>query len=166
MKRRYWIGLFLPLGLTACAVVPAELSDRNHPASEAGTSAPGRARVSTLNSDAGLSIGTETQPTSMPAGADHEMEMGQSMMHGGMGSPESASPAASQPSSKPVDSAHEMRMDGGMDHGKGPEVLVDYTCPMHPEVIQDEPGSCPKCGMTLKRVDKTIDREGGSHDHR
>ncbi|MEO7306845.1 MAG: copper-translocating P-type ATPase [Ferruginibacter sp.] len=24
-----------------------------------------------------------------------------------------------------------------------------YTCPMHPEVITDKPGSCPKCGMTL-----------------
>ncbi|MBK8870375.1 MAG: heavy metal translocating P-type ATPase [Elusimicrobia bacterium] len=25
-----------------------------------------------------------------------------------------------------------------------------YTCPMHPEVIQDGPGICPKCGMTLE----------------
>jgi RND family efflux transporter MFP subunit len=24
-----------------------------------------------------------------------------------------------------------------------------YTCPMHPEVISDQPGQCPKCGMTL-----------------
>src|SRR6185369_6173522 len=24
-----------------------------------------------------------------------------------------------------------------------------YTCPMHPEVRQDHPGSCPKCGMAL-----------------
>jgi len=24
-----------------------------------------------------------------------------------------------------------------------------YTCPMHPEVISDKPGSCPKCGMNL-----------------
>jgi len=26
---------------------------------------------------------------------------------------------------------------------------VEYTCPMHPEIIRDEPGNCPKCGMTL-----------------
>lgn len=26
---------------------------------------------------------------------------------------------------------------------------VRYTCPMHPEVIQDKPGDCPKCGMKL-----------------
>jgi hypothetical protein len=24
-----------------------------------------------------------------------------------------------------------------------------YTCPMHPEVISDVPGDCPKCGMAL-----------------
>ena len=29
-----------------------------------------------------------------------------------------------------------------------------YTCPMHPEVLQDQPGACPKCGMTLER--KTV----------
>ena len=27
-----------------------------------------------------------------------------------------------------------------------------YTCPMHPEVRQPEPGNCPKCGMTLEPV--------------
>jgi hypothetical protein len=26
---------------------------------------------------------------------------------------------------------------------------IQYTCPMHPEVITDKPGNCPKCGMTL-----------------
>ena len=24
-----------------------------------------------------------------------------------------------------------------------------YTCPMHPEVVQDNPGNCPKCNMKL-----------------
>ena len=24
-----------------------------------------------------------------------------------------------------------------------------YTCSMHPEVVRDAPGHCPKCGMTL-----------------
>jgi transcription initiation factor IIE alpha subunit len=27
-----------------------------------------------------------------------------------------------------------------------------YTCPMHPEVITNKPGKCPKCGMTLVKV--------------
>lgn len=26
---------------------------------------------------------------------------------------------------------------------------VKYTCPMHPEVVKDQPGECPKCGMPL-----------------
>ena len=26
---------------------------------------------------------------------------------------------------------------------------VKYTCTMHPEVISDTPGACPKCGMTM-----------------
>ncbi|WP_292273147.1 heavy metal-binding domain-containing protein [Marinobacter sp.] len=55
-------------------------------------------------------------------------------------------------------------------------VRVEYTCPMHPEVVQDEPGSCPKCGMTLEPreasandVDshphETHDHHHESHDH-
>ena len=27
---------------------------------------------------------------------------------------------------------------------------TQYTCPMHPEIIRDKPGSCPKCGMALE----------------
>jgi P-type Cu+ transporter len=27
---------------------------------------------------------------------------------------------------------------------------VEYTCPMHPEVVRDAPGSCPLCGMALE----------------
>jgi FtsP/CotA-like multicopper oxidase with cupredoxin domain len=30
-----------------------------------------------------------------------------------------------------------------------PEGPVVYTCPMHPEVVSEEPGSCPECGMKL-----------------
>lgn len=30
-----------------------------------------------------------------------------------------------------------------------------YTCPMHPQVIQDKPGTCPICGMDLVKVDKS-----------
>jgi Cu+-exporting ATPase len=30
-----------------------------------------------------------------------------------------------------------------------------YTCPMHPEVQQDRPGDCPKCGMALEPMEAT-----------
>jgi Cu+-exporting ATPase len=36
-----------------------------------------------------------------------------------------------------------------------------YTCPMHPEIEQDHPGACPKCGMTLEP--KAI--RGEEHEH-
>jgi Cu+-exporting ATPase len=32
-----------------------------------------------------------------------------------------------------------------------------YTCPMHPEVRQPGPGSCPKCGMALERATLSAD---------
>jgi Cu+-exporting ATPase len=34
-----------------------------------------------------------------------------------------------------------------------------YTCPMHPEVIQDGPGDCPKCGMSLEPMDPVMETE-------
>jgi Ni,Fe-hydrogenase III large subunit/DNA-directed RNA polymerase subunit M/transcription elongation factor TFIIS len=36
------------------------------------------------------------------------------------------------------------------------DTRVEYTCPMHPKVISDQPGDCPKCGMTL------VPREAGA----
>jgi FtsP/CotA-like multicopper oxidase with cupredoxin domain len=36
-----------------------------------------------------------------------------------------------------------------MDMGVPEGVPVVYVCPMHPEVVSEESGSCPKCGMKL-----------------
>jgi membrane fusion protein, copper/silver efflux system len=38
---------------------------------------------------------------------------------------------------------------GAQEAKKGEEGKVLYTCPMHPFIIKDTPGSCPICGMTL-----------------
>jgi Cu+-exporting ATPase len=39
---------------------------------------------------------------------------------------------------------------------------VRYTCPMHPEIIRDAPGSCPICGMALEPMEPTA---GPEEDH-
>ena len=43
--------------------------------------------------------------------------------------------------------------------------MAKYTCPMHPEVISNEPGVCPKCNMNLVSDDDTEDETNGDHDH-
>src|SRR4029450_4032920 len=51
-----------------------------------------------------------------------------------------------------------------------------YVCPMHPEVVSDQPGRCPKCGMKLLAATSVpepsaghdragMDHDGGAGDH-
>lgn len=40
-----------------------------------------------------------------------------------------------------------------------------YTCPMHPEVIKDAPGKCPKCGMDLIPLKSESIKPLGGHRH-
>jgi Cu+-exporting ATPase len=35
-----------------------------------------------------------------------------------------------------------------------------YTCPMHPEVVQDGFGTCPKCGMALEPMNVSLEEKG------
>ena len=36
--------------------------------------------------------------------------------------------------------------------GHADAAATQYTCPMHPQILQDKPGICPICGMTLEPV--------------
>jgi FtsP/CotA-like multicopper oxidase with cupredoxin domain len=52
-------------------------------------------------------------------------------------------------------------MDMGGHEGDEP---ISYGCPMHPEVVSDEPGHCPDCGMKLLPA-QLIAAAGGGHEH-
>jgi FtsP/CotA-like multicopper oxidase with cupredoxin domain len=41
---------------------------------------------------------------------------------------------------------------GEPEHSHGAEVV--YACPMHPEVVGEEPGRCPQCGMKLLAAER------------
>jgi Cu+-exporting ATPase len=41
-------------------------------------------------------------------------------------------------------------------------MLVDYTCPMDPEIVQKGPGTCPVCGMALEPMTFSLDQ---AEDH-
>jgi Cu+-exporting ATPase len=41
---------------------------------------------------------------------------------------------------------------------------VSYTCPMHPEIVRDGPGSCPICGMALEAM--TVSADDDDHELR
>jgi Cu+-exporting ATPase len=40
-----------------------------------------------------------------------------------------------------------------------------YTCTMHPEVVRDQPGKCPKCGMNLVPKESATVEKTHYHGH-
>ncbi|MEQ8268400.1 MAG: heavy metal translocating P-type ATPase [Parvibaculum sp.] len=48
---------------------------------------------------------------------------------------------------------------GGHSHEQKPAAPgTKYTCPMHPEIVRDGPGSCPICGMALEPMSVSRDK--------
>jgi len=43
---------------------------------------------------------------------------------------------------------------------------AEYTCPMHPEIRQIGPGTCPKCGMALEPVLPDVEAEEDNSEYR
>ena len=60
-------------------------------------------------------------------------------------------------SSEPLAAAAD---DTAMEHAEK-HLDPKYVCPMHPQIVKDEPGTCPICGMDL--VEKMLDPMTGKH---
>ncbi len=60
--------------------------------------------------------------------------------------------------------SHESNSDHAIvstDANKDAQSFQRYTCPMHPQIVQDAPGKCPLCGMTLVPLAKS--KDGAEH---
>lgn len=119
--------LLLLVGCTSHDGVPAVAAD--HPANPNVSTAPLVSPSATL-AHADAPVASQEQKPHEMGGMNHSMEA----MHG----MHDTRPSAPQPTSQPA------------------TATTLYTCTMHPEVISDKPGKCPKCGMKL--VEKKGDR--------
>lgn len=120
MNPRALTLLLCVAGLAGCRPYEPPPVTADHPASPEAPAAPLTPAPSTLAID-------EANLPSMPA----ELQMhshGQAGMEMTAPAPTSES-VPKAPSSEPAQAI--------------------YTCPMHPEVVSDQPGTCPKCGMEL-----------------
>ena len=124
----------LSLLVVGCAATKPMTLGPDHPASPAAADAPVPDPSKTLATTG--PAGVPQQAEAAHAGHDHHQhDAGGMNMSSGEGAavPATATAApgasATQPGSR----------------------QATYTCPMHPEVVSDKPGKCPKCGMTLVR---------------
>ncbi len=62
------------------------------------------------------------------------------------------------PKGKAAPSASKAPAHAHGEHPADSEHKTIHTCPMHPQIVQDDPGTCPICGMDL--VPKKVDAEG------
>ena len=58
-----------------------------------------------------------------------------------------------------VTNAEPLARDRGVIEAGPAAKLAKYTCPMHPEIVQIGPGSCPICGMALEPIEVRAEAE-------
>jgi len=58
----------------------------------------------------------------------------------------------------PKESMTDGKMETALEHA-GKHLDPKYVCPMHPTILQDEPGSCPLCGMDLVEKEQEQPKE-------
>jgi hypothetical protein len=127
MNVRPAIGFSACLLVGACASEPTPGPARLDPANPAAAESP-RLAVNALAG--GGSALDASPPTAAPAEPAAPATAHGEHQHGGSAAP-------SDPGAK------------DQRAGDSDKKATTYTCPMHPEVVSDKPGRCPKCGMNL-----------------
>jgi len=121
---------------------------------------PPDATAATLAPDA-LDAPATTSIVEASRAAATASEMGGAGGHGGHGGAgtyrhvdagrdgDARDPQREAPAGGPPPSAHESHESGAGVPQRSPKVV--YACPLHPEVLREEPGTCPICGTQLVR---------------
>lgn len=60
----------------------------------------------------------------------------------------------------PSESMEDVKKQTALEHA-GKHADPKYVCPMHPQIVKDEPGNCPICGMTLVQLQQDDGGNGG-----
>lgn len=134
--------------LGSCAAPPGSMTkpNLNDPTNPQAAEAP-------LDPPSQTLISTDAAQMNGPAGATHNQ----------MGHPE--------PAAHSMHNMQGMRMEmntgpaSSKMPGPGPAAKHVYTCVMHPEVVVDEPGKCPTCGMNLVFKKGASAPDHGDHGH-
>jgi hypothetical protein len=143
---RLWQLGCMAIGLAACVSTSIPEPAHGSPVAPGAEAAPVTPVATSLTSD---------PLATLPPAAQHESEHHHHREHaapgvGGLaadgGGPTQAAPVSEQP---PPPAA-----DGG---GRGVRAESEvYVCPMHPDVRQATPGTCPRCGMKLVPASKPV----------
>jgi rubrerythrin len=166
-------AMLIVLLLGGCVALPLSPDSPSSPASsqapESKPHKPDSPLVEDEVTSAVVARLSETRAAAERPGAAHDM----SGMEGMQGIDHSQMDHSKMPKAEATDSQSKQALDAEMKKtademkevsselkkkadaaktGKQPSAspsVVIYTCPMHPEVQQPNPGKCPKCGMTL-----------------
>jgi hypothetical protein len=142
------ISILLPSSvLVSCAQTVLE-TPRDHPADPSAYAAPAKQQAAALKPgfdpfEAYPEEAAEPEPT------DHRHHD-----HGGHSAHETPADSNKSSAGAADHAGHSSSEQKPRGPDAGPENAL-FTCPMHPEMVQGAPGSCPVCGMKLvpKRSD-------------
>ncbi|MGN6544839.1 MAG: heavy metal translocating P-type ATPase, partial [Aureliella sp.] len=120
---------------TAGTHAQAHADDHMQPSPPASGSAPAAASASAIDPVCGMTVDPATAAGSLEHDGQTYYFCSQSCRQKFASNPAQYLAPPGEPPEAPVAKAGEK---------------VEYTCPMHPEVVSDHPGACPKCGMALE----------------